>query len=126
MQTLQEHHGRHGHYYGDHGHYLVATTTHRDAEAMTRANWLVFCRTVEPHMPDGMPLIERSSHWAVGWVDYLLIDPEDKECIAAVEKLHTRLESYPILDDDLYYELDAEDNPDYYGEDDGLESEDDE
>ena len=125
MQTLLEHHGRNGLYFGDHGHYLVVTTTHRDADPMTASNWLAFCRTVEQYCPDGMPLIERSSHWACGWVDYLLIDPEDTECIVAVEKLYTRLESYPILDDELYDELGG--NDDYYGDmDDGIPQDDDE
>jgi len=47
----------------------------------------------------------RASHWAVGWVEYLLVseDAPDEMIILAAEIKHS-IEDYPIFDEDAYSE----------------------
>lgn len=52
--------------------------------------------------------VERFNHWAVGWVDYLVISPDAASLVAMVEKMQADIESYPVLDDDDFSELEQE------------------
>lgn len=96
-------------YWGEHGDWLVAYDTHRDAKTLERSNWNCFSKAlrdlpaVKAWPGDDCPVtIERASHWAVGWIDYLLVNPACPEAIAEAERLLARLENYPILDEEDY------------------------
>lgn len=86
--------------------WLVAPVTrHRDSDVLTEANWesqLEFFSSflhVETDEYSDDAEIRTFSHWAVGWVEILLINPIYKE---KVEFLIEKLENYPILDEELY------------------------
>ena len=106
-------------YLGDHGHWIVAATKHRDSDAIQRSNYdYIHTQLLERIIEAGQTKNQRDiirvedfSHWAVGWVHYLLVNPEYTDFIALVKSYHERLESYPILDEDLYSAYDLEDNP---------------
>jgi hypothetical protein len=106
-------------YLGNHGHWIVAATKHRDSDAIQRSNYdyihteLLERITKAGHTGKQRDIIrvEDFSHWAVGWVHYLLVNPEYPDLTNLVESYHERLESYPILDEDLYSTYDLEDNP---------------
>jgi hypothetical protein len=57
--------------------------------------------------------IERFGHWAVGWVEYLLVKP-GTEAEAVAEKLLARLEDYPILDEMHFSQLEWDEATDYW------------
>ena len=71
--------------------------------------------------------VERMRHWAVGWIDYLLVRPDSAAAVAA-QGWADKLANYPLADEDDYSELEWEDNhpagenrcyaseDDYYGE----------
>ncbi len=53
--------------------------------------------------------VERSSHWAVGWVETLLIHRNaHPELLALADSTLEKLEGYPVLDESDYSELEQE------------------
>lgn len=93
-------------YWGDRANWLVAYSAHRDAQALERSNWRCFGQalralpTVRDWSGEDLPIAEeRASHWAVGWIDYLLVNPACPEAVAEAERLLARLEDYPVLDE---------------------------
>lgn len=50
-------------------------------------------------------MIARASHWAVGWVDTLYIHESLAVACQQADDLLDRIESYPILDEDHFSEL---------------------
>lgn len=97
MTTLAQEHSHSACYFGDRPHWLIAYAKHRDSDTITRSNWDSFVQALGGESET--VAIERSSHWAVGWVDYLIVDPEDAERVALAEELRSSLEDYPVLDD---------------------------
>lgn len=106
-------------YLGDHGHWIVAATKHRDSDAIQRSNYDYIHTQLLERITKAGPTkkqrdvirIEDFSHWAVGWIHYLLVNPEYADLVSLVKLYHERLESYPILDDDLYSAYELGDNP---------------
>lgn len=93
----------------------------RDSDCVEIANFRTVLAILEeefgPENVDGLWWTNHSTHWAVGWVDQIMvkiiIDPDnavnDIDNITAIFKrcveLHDELESYPILDDMTYSEV---------------------
>lgn len=106
-------------YLGNHGHWIVAASKHRDSDAIQRSNYdYIHTQLLERIIEAGhtekqhdIIRVEDFSHWAVGWVHYLLVNPEYPGLVNLVKIYHERLESYPILDDDLCSAYELEDNP---------------
>ena len=96
-------------YYGDREGYLIALSQHRDSGALERSNWSVITEDVLS-VPDtgvsdfGDAAIERASHWAVGWAEYLLVRPGSPAAIRAQDWLN-RLENYPVANEEHFSEL---------------------
>jgi hypothetical protein len=44
------------------------------------------------------------NHWAVGWLEIILISPHDYAAQAALATIIGKLENYPVLDEDDYIE----------------------
>jgi hypothetical protein len=105
MITIREAHSEDAVYFGDRGHWLVALAVHRNSGALDRANFQALERKLQ-----GISewAIERSSDWLVGWVDFLIVEP-GSEAEAVAEEALEALRNYPVLDDELYDELLAED-----------------
>ena len=92
--------------------WLVAPCAiHRDSPILDVSNWDTMCAALEAH-DDGQTAVNsygdecptvayvRSSHWAVGWVEVCYIHPSNVGAVGCAEKLASRLESYPILNED--------------------------
>jgi hypothetical protein len=109
MRTFQQLHddlNRSGNpcaYWGEHGDWLVAMGRNRDSDILTNCNWDVFVE-----MLDGLGgdedtyTIESENHWAVGWVEYVLINPARQDAIDMANQVNSDLEDYPVLDDDAF------------------------
>ena len=52
--------------------------------------------------------VVRASHWLCGWIEIILIHESDKESIDKGNEIEKALESYPILDEDDFYERESE------------------
>jgi len=102
-------------YWGDRADWLVALDTHRDAQALERSNWQCFqtalnaLPSVKAWPGDDSPVaVERASHWAVGWIDYLLVNPACTEAVVEAERLSEKLENYPVLDEEHYSQTETD------------------
>ena len=104
--TLEPLHGSAAHsfaYWGERDGWLIALSQHRDSDTVDRSNW----RTIVPLMLTAYPddaAVESASHWAVGWVEYLLVRPGSPAAVEA-QRWADRLASYPLADEEDYGEL---------------------
>ena len=82
----------------DYSDYYVVLFQYRDSGTLERSN---FSNALEELGGENSPnvIIARSSHWAVGWVEHLLIHKEDKKHIEEAEKIIALLEDYPVLNE---------------------------
>jgi len=98
-------------YYGekDLGNTWAMTfSQHRDSDIMEESNYAVIKSDLEERFPEDVS-DERFNHWAVGWVDYLLVKMLDEQGqvtpagIATLEWVD-KLDDYPLADEDDYSE----------------------
>ena len=85
---------------------------HRDSELIDRCNHETIWRDLEKHFPDAF-VVERSSHWAVGWVEVIRGDTENKEAMEfAYDVWYKLTNEYPIYDEDYYSNKECEEQSD--------------
>lgn len=72
----------------------------RDSRLLDRVNFDSACARLERAGVEHT--VKRAGHWAVGWVEDLVIRVGDERAIAAVTEIRDALENYPILDDEAY------------------------
>lgn len=116
------------------GH-LGVMTIHRDSGLLDRVNWEVACERMAgaagfgevPFLPDwqdqpdepslfgGDPGISpavywwEASHWAVGWVRYLMVRPDAPEAVlTAAQEIRDDMADYPVLDEERYSDAEYE------------------
>lgn len=94
-------------YWGDHGHWVAVLGQSRDSEAVERSNFRVACAMLA-EVDDECYHVDCESHWAVGWVETLLVDPSNAAALAVAEDIRERLDDYPILDESDWSELETE------------------
>ena len=104
-------------------HWLVAPVSrHRDtASALELSNWKA---QLEALGGEGATVeVHRFGHWGHGWYEIVLVSPERG---GDVESLYRALEDYPVLNDDLYSEIEQEEKAyesfESYGERDLVEA----
>lgn len=104
------------HYAGaDWSDYYVIAAQHRDSDILTRCNFQVASESLESiadtqqafdDAGDSHVQIARASHWAVGWCETLLLHhAAHPALIAEAERMARAMESYPVLDEDKYCEM---------------------
>jgi hypothetical protein len=106
LTTLAEEHITDAAYWGDRPDWVIACAQHRDSDTVARSNWAAFVEALGGESET--VAIERSNHWAVGWMEYLVIDPVDTERVQLAEQLREQLEDYPLLDEEAYSKLEWE------------------
>lgn len=103
-----------GAYFGDRGDWFVAYAVHRDSDALERSNFRVLKRDLEARDPTGEAVaVERARHWAVGWIDYLLVDPACTPLVEQAAEWRRRLTDYPVADEMDWSELEYEELVEY-------------
>ena len=93
-------------YGGEHGEWLVTFGRSRDSDEIARSNWRFITGEILRDYPDDA-VIESVSHWAVGWVEYLLIRP-GSPAVKVMSDWNDVLDIYPIANDKDYEQLVAE------------------
>ena len=91
-------------YYGEREGWLIALSQHRDSEALDRSNFAVISADLRGRFTDDVA-IESTSHFLVGWVEYLLVSPDNADAVAAAEAWRDRLADYPVADEENFGEL---------------------
>ena len=117
MNTLSEYFKRDSAYWGEKQDWLVVLTTNRDADTLTRSNFRCMVQLLGGKESDGAKgstelsehaAIEEARHWACGWVQYLVINPDNKELVAIAEEQLASLENYPVVNEDDWSNLEME------------------
>jgi hypothetical protein len=86
----------------DYSEYYVVLTKHRDSDLIQESNFDCVQRDIEAGFIDSTEVI-RLNHWAVGWVELLLIHESNLEALIEADRIVYKLESiYPIFDEDDY------------------------
>jgi len=120
MEKYQRPKNYFGEYYDQ---YYVLLSRHRDSSILEESNFLAalgilglsYDNVPSCHGDDSEPphpcIVARANHWAVGWVELLLIH-ESSSLVDKGKKISESLEDYPVLDDELYSvrQLDAADS----------------
>ena len=91
----------------DFSDYFLLYSTCRDSEVMNRANYEAIkseFKAKDFKLKKGV-IIEGASHWAVGWVEYILIHKGNKRLVELGHKIREALDDYPVYDDSLFYEM---------------------
>jgi len=100
FETLRGSDARSFIYYGNREGWLIALSVHRDSDALERSNWEIVSEHLIRECGDDVA-VERMNHWAVGWVDYLLVRP-GSSAIEPALKWKERLANYPVADEEHY------------------------
>ena len=91
-------------YFGDKGEWLQVISHTRDSSCLERSNFQVATKMMEDVDSECFE-IERYSHWACGWIETLVIDPDNKAAVEKGNEIITLISQYPILDEDHYSQL---------------------
>lgn len=93
--------------------WAITFSKHRDSDVLERTNFEVISTDLQKHFPEDTD-IERFSHWAVGWIEYLVVRMLDKQGevtpagVAAVD-WQAALANYPVADDEAFSAAEMED-----------------
>lgn len=98
MTTLHEAHSSDAHYFGERPDWLIVLSRNRDSDCLEQSNFESAFATLGGE--SDTVSVERSSHWAVGWVEYLVVDPANSKRVRRAAKLIKQLENYPVLDEE--------------------------
>lgn len=97
-------------YWGDRGDWAAAVEQSRDSDALDRSNFRVIAADMRERFPAGVAT-ETANHWAVGWVESLLVAPGNVAAIVAARLWIARLNDYPIADEDDFAQLEYDEAP---------------
>jgi hypothetical protein len=96
------------------GYYVFLSQT-RDSEALTRSNFECALDIIK-NVGEQSIVVSHERHWACGWLETILIPKENTDAIEVAQKMLDKLDCYPILNEEHYYELEYLENPEMYQE----------
>jgi hypothetical protein len=105
------------------GDYCILSK-HRESDALTRSNWDCISAELNAEPYDGgaddfsnRPITYhwRAGHWAVGWVEYLMLRADAPDAIKQTAgEIICALSDYPVYDEDHYSELEYTETAEYW------------
>jgi len=90
--------------------YLVYSR-HRESGLLERANFEAILRELGKSDDGKLPLdvhVVRDRDPLVGWVEHIMIYPDEKELCQKADKILEDLKDYPVVNEDLYSEMEFE------------------
>jgi hypothetical protein len=90
-------------YWGKRHEWFIIAAQHRDSDSLTRSNFQVMLKTLGGESDS--VAVERANHWAVGWVEYLIIAPTNRNGLRLAILAHCSVSDYPVLDETHWSEL---------------------
>lgn len=95
---------RPNHYIGDNffDYYLTGIGQHRDSNCLERANFKAMLSALGGESKT--VIVSRAGHWAVGWVECILIHQIDTKSLKLADQIMNTFEDYPVIDDGLLRE----------------------
>ena len=92
--------------------WAIVYTSNRDSGSLGRANAIVIAKAMDPYLETDDALAQRHNHWAVGHVDGYAIrvfrDGAVTDAFCKWMELQERLDDYPVLDEDVWSEVQQE------------------
>jgi hypothetical protein len=89
--------------------YYVVLGQHRDSGSIDRSNYAVILADLETldreHGGERTVFDTRASHWAVGWVETILVHESNIPALERADEWCERLADYPLADEDHHSEL---------------------
>lgn len=91
----------------------------RDSDALERSNWDVVTQellALAKNLPDGRQTVEvhRFGHWAVGWVEEIVVCPDDPDALALQASWERNLERYPVADEMHYSDTEYQEHQGFW------------
>ena len=86
--------------------YYVLLSRHRDSGLVEESNFWSALKALNGESKTVKVI--RAKHWAVGWVEMILIHESDKDSIDKGNEIEKALENYPILNEDDLYKRESE------------------
>lgn len=86
--------------------FIAPFARHRDSDTLQRSNWetgVDMLKAAEPEDADDYRIL-RFDHWAVGWVEIVIVRPESK-CATVAAEAEESLADYPLLDEEHHSSL---------------------
>jgi len=96
--------------------YYVFISQTRDSGVLDRANFIAAkhaLETVCEECEDSW-LIVRESHWLCGWIEWIAVHENAVDCIEIAEKVLRELEDYPIIDEELFCQMEYDESCDVW------------
>jgi len=90
-------------YWGERGEWYIVAAQHRDSESIDRSNFAVLLQKLGGESET--VAVERASHWAVGWLEYLIVRPDNRKGLRIAIEAHSSYYDYPLLDESHHSEL---------------------
>ena len=110
MEQLKEYFKESSAYWGDKAllNWPVLYTQNRDSDCLTRSNWEQLIKTFSTLFGEESFYVVNCAHWACGWLEYFLINPEIEKAIFEAEDIERALENYPVLNEEHFSELEMD------------------
>ena len=86
--------------------YYVVLSHHRDGDDLEESNFQSALGMLGGESET--VIVARASHWAVGWVELLLVHESDTDAIETAQDILNRLEDYPVLDEEDYSQRESD------------------
>ena len=79
---------------------LACVSTHRETPPILVPNQTVALEMLAAADPDATAYaVHRFSHWAVGWIDYVVVNTQRAAVVEVCADIMQRLDTYPLLDE---------------------------
>lgn len=96
----------------DWSNWYIAYTKTRDASVLSESNWDEMKKALQPLSnditEDGDELpsvyVMTTSHWAVGYIEWLLVHKSNEVALQKADELAERLKDYPVLNEEDFSE----------------------
>jgi hypothetical protein len=89
------------------GWYSAGFGKSRDSDALERANFDATLAALGGESET--VVVAHEGHWAVGWVEWIAIDPSDTDALATADRIKRRYADYPVVSEELYSEYEDSD-----------------
>lgn len=78
----------------------------RDSEALERSNFASMLEALGGESET--VIVVRAGHWAVGWIESILIHESDLKALKTANEIREAMEDYPVIDDCHFSETERE------------------
>lgn len=93
-------------YWGERGQWYIVAAQTRDSDCLSRSNFAVLLKALGG---EGEAVaVEEASHWACGWVQYLIVRPDNRKGLRIAIESHSAVADYPVLDETHFSEVEDE------------------